>query len=207
MEYISKISSSVIIFIYHVIGLIFNPYKTMRKIASENDKNQLIIIFGLVYMYFIYANIIRARTLYPFIISTKISLNVLFFTITFILTTGFFYAISRKFNGNISYKHFIYCFAYSILPTYIWFFSTSTLYLFFPPPRTTSILGLVLSAIFIIFSSTLLFWKINLYYLALRFSSKTNFYQIILMTITFLLWFIPFSYLIYKLKIFRIPFI
>jgi hypothetical protein len=54
---------------------------------------------------------------------------------------------------------------------------------------------------------SLLIWKLILEYLAIRFSSKQNFFGILTMIIYYLIWFIPYSIFLYQFKFFRIPFI
>jgi hypothetical protein len=173
----------------------------MRKIAQEKDWWQVIIICGLVYLYFIFANIVRKKTLHPLIISSSSFISFVLFLLTFFLTVVFFSLFGRQI------KSLIFSLAYSLLPTLIWFFTTSFLYFVLPPPRTYSILGQSFSLVFIIFSLILLFWKVVLFYLSLRFSLKLNFYQILYTTILFSIWFWPYSVVLYKLKMFRIPFI
>jgi hypothetical protein len=173
----------------------------MRKIAQEKDWWQVIIICGLVYLYFIFANIVRKKTLHPLIISSSSFISFVFFLLTFFLTVVFFSLFGRQI------KSLIFSLAYSLLPTLIWFFTTSFLYFVLPPPRTYSILGQSFSLVFITFSLILLFWKVVLFYLSLRFSLKLNFYQILYTTILFSIWFWPYSVVLYKLKMFRIPFI
>jgi hypothetical protein len=97
--------------------------------------------------------------------------------------------------------------SYSLFPTLIWFTTNSVLYRFLPPPRTISILGKAFSVLFLSFSISLLVWKLILVYLAIRFSSKLNFYNIVYIILLYLCIFIPYSLLLYHLKIFRIPFI
>jgi len=208
MNLISRFSSSIIIFIHHINGLIFRPYKAIRKISQEDDKLQLLIIFGFIYLYFIYGNIIRNKTIHPFIISTKTSINVFFFTLTFLLVTSYFYTFAKLITDQQQrYRSYLFTFTYSMLPTYIWFIITSTLYLLIPPPRTASFPGLVLSGLFLVFSLTMFFWRINLLYLSIRFSSKMSFYQIVFSQVIFSLWFIPYCYFLYQMRVFRIPFI
>jgi hypothetical protein len=182
----------------------------MRKITQEKDWWQVIIICGLVYAYFIFANIVRKKTLQPLIISSSSFVSFVFFLLTFFLTVGFFCFMGKKICRDVI-NHvstsLIFTFSYSLLPTLIWFFSTSFSYFVLPPPRTYSILGQSFSLVFISFSLVLLFWKIILFYLSLRFSLKFNFYQILYTTLLFLIWFWPYSVVLYKLKIFRVPFI
>lgn len=190
--------------------LIFYPYITMRKISQEKDWFQPLTIFFFAYLYFIFANIVRKKTLHPFIISSSSFVAFVFFLLTFFLTLSFFYLIGKSFSRNKTRSAFIpliFTFSYSLFPTLIWFFTTSFLYFLLPPPRTFSILGKSFSLFFTTFSLILFFWKTILFYLSLRFSLRLNFYRIIYLTLIFLLWFWPYSVVMYKLKIFRIPFI
>jgi hypothetical protein len=89
----------------------------------------------------------------------------------------------------------------------VWFYITSSLYVLLPPPRTVSILGISYSYIFIVFSLIVLLWKTIIVYLAVRFSSWLSFQEIIYGVLLFFVWFTPLSYLLYFMKIFRVPFI
>lgn len=175
----------------------------MRRISLEKDYYQPIIIFALIFLYFKFASSLR-KNIYP------TTIIYFFFIFNFFLSILFFYLISRLLGKNsrkIFFSSYLFTFSYSLLPTIIWFISTSFLYLVLPPPRTFSILGKGFSLFFIIYSLSLFFWKLILEYLALRFSSKETFFKIIYMMILYLAWFIPYSTLLYWLKLFRIPFI
>lgn len=177
----------------------------MRKISQEKDYYQLLIISGLIFLYFKFIYFLRDKT-YP------ATLVFLFFLLNFILSVFFFYLLNKFFSLNknkekISFFSFIFTFAYSLFPTLIWFLSTSLLYVFLPPPRTLSFLGRAFSIFFIAYSLSLLIWKLILEYLAVRFSSKQNFIKIFYMMILYLVWFLPYSVFLYKLHFFRIPFI
>lgn len=185
--------------------LIFYPYKTMRKISLEKDYYQLLIITGLIFLYFKFVYFLRDKP-YP------ATLVFLFFIFNFLLTVSFFYLFNKFFNSDqnkkeTSFSSFIFTFSYSIFPTLIWFLSTSMLYIFLPPPRTFSLLGKGFSIFFIAFSLSLLIWKLILVYLAVRFSTKQNFFRIFYIVILYLIWFIPYSIFLYHFKLFRVPFI
>lgn len=207
MSIFAAFFASLLFVLRNFFGLIFYPYKTMRVIAQEKDRLQLYIIFALVYCYFIAGNIIRNKTLHPFVISSSSLTSFAFFIITFFLVTTFFWGINIARSKKTSFASLVFTFAYSLLPTLIWFFTTSLLFLLLPPPRTTSFLGQSFSVVFLIFSLSLLWWRLILLYLSVRFSLKTNFYTTVFYILLFLLWFLPFSYLMFYLKIFRIPFI
>lgn len=179
----------------------------MRRIVEERDYYQVGILFTFVYAYFILATSVRHRTFEPFILTSSAFLSFLFFIGTFGLVVSFFYTLSQIFNKKTLFSSLIFSFAYSLAPTLIWFFTTSLLYYFIPPPRTLSFMGKSFSLVFTIFSISLLLWRIILYYLSIRFSLKLSFYKILLFSVIFLAWFLPYTYFMYQLKIFRIPFI
>ena len=185
------------------IGLILDPYKTMRKISLEKDYWQSGIIIGLVFIYFKFIYYLREK-MYP---ATFIYIS---FIINFLLTIIFFYFLTKLLSKNkkeISFSSFLFTFSYSLLPTLIWFLSTSILFIFLPPPRTLSLLGKGFSVFFITYSLSLLAWKIILIYLAIRFSAKQDFFRIFYMIALYLSWFIPYSIFLYQFKLFRVPFI
>lgn len=194
-----KLVTALILVIRNFFLLILSPYKTMRKVSNENDPYQLAIIFFLVFIYFKFIYFLRSDP-YP------ASLIFLVFSINFFLTTSFFYLLGKN-EKKIFFRSFVYTFAYSLFPTLVWFISNSILYILVPPPRTFSLLGKGFSIFFIAYSISLLAWKLILFFLSIRFSTKANFYKIIYWMILFFAWFIPYSVFLYYFKIFRIPFI
>lgn len=197
---VASITASFLILIRRFILLIFQPYQTVRKIGQEKDYLQVIIILLLTLVYFILSGAIRQTTI-PVIIIYGIFLG------NFIMTIGFFYLLAKLSKKDITLSSFIFTFSYSLLPTLIWFSANSLFYHFLPPPRTTSIWGKSFSVFFIAFSLSLLFWKIILVYLSLRFSAKQHFYRIVYYIILYLSVLTPYSFFLYQLRIFRIPFI
>ena len=175
----------------------------MRKISYEKDYYQPIIIISLVFIYFKFIYYLRDKIYSATLIYFLFIINVL-------LTIIFFYLLSKLFSKNkkeVTFSSFVFTFSYSLFPTIIWFLSTSILFIFLPPPRTFSILGKGFSIFFVAYSMSLLIWKLIIGYLAMRFSSKQNFFKIIYMIILYLIWFIPYSIFLYQFKLFRIPFI
>lgn len=183
--------------------LFFYPYKTIRKISFEGDFYQVFLIFFGVFAYFKLAYFLKDDP-YP------ATLTFLVFFMNFFLTISFFWGVSQLMEKRKTledYFHLIYTFSYSLLPTLIWFLTISLLYIILPPPRTNSFLGISFSIFFLIFSLTLLIWKLILVFLSLRFSLRLNFYKIFFVLILYLLWFIPYSVILYQLNFFKIPFI
>ena len=195
--------ASFFVLLKRFILLIISPYKTMRKISYEKDYYQPIIIISLVFIYFKFIYYLRDK-IYP------ATLIYFLFIINVLLTVIFFYLLSKLFSNNkkeITFSSFVFTFSYSLFPTIIWFLSTSILFIFLPPPRTFSILGKGFSIFFVAYSLSLLIWKLILEYLAIRFSSKQNFFGIFYLVVLYLIWFIPYSIFLYNFKLFRIPFI
>ena len=171
----------------------------MRKIEREKDYYQLGIIFLLVFIYFKFIYFLRNNP-YP------ATFVFIIFLINFLLTTGFFYLVSKN-SGKVNFKSFVFTFSYSLFPTLIWFICNSILYVLLPPPRTLSFLGKGFSIFFVAFSLSLLAWKLILVYLSLRFSSRLGIYRILYMIFLYMIWFIPCTIFLYHFKLFRVPFI
>lgn len=195
-----ELAASFFIVIQRFLLLLFTPYKTMRKISAEKDTSQIFIIFFFVFIYFQLAG--KAKQLFlPSLLPPA------FFLFHFSITIIVLYSISHFISKSAKLQSFLFTVSYSLLPTLIWFTTNSLLYRFLPPPRTISLLGKAFSVLFISFSISLLVWKLILVYLAIRFSSKLNFYHIIYIILLYLCIFIPYSLLLYQFKIFRVPFI
>jgi len=172
----------------------------MRKIAEGKDYWQIGIIFSLVFIYFKFAYFLRDKP-YP---ATFIFFV---FLLHFFLSVFFFYFLSSIAKKNLKISSFIFTFSYALLPTLIWFSTTSVLFIVLPPPRTFSLTGGAFTIFFTAYSLSLLAWKVILVYLAIRFSTKLNFYRVVYLMILYFAWFIPYSVLLYYNRIFRIPFI
>jgi hypothetical protein len=197
---LANITVSFIFVIRNFFFLIFFPYKGMRKISLEKDYWQIVFIFLLVFIYFKLAYFLRGN-LYP------ATFTFLIFLVNFFLMIGFFYFLGKVFNRKIKKRALFFTFSYSLLPTLIWFFTTLFFYFILPPPRTFSLAGKIFSIFFITFSLTVFFWKLILFYLAIRFSTGLSFFKIIYLIFLFFVWYTPYSVLLYYLKIFRVPFI
>jgi hypothetical protein len=206
---VSSFLSSFVLVLRNFFRLIIKPYSTMRKIAAEKDLLQIGIIFFLTYLYFLFATAVRVRTLHPLLISKSAAVSFGAFLVTHILVVAFFYFLGRciKPKEKISFRSISFLFAYSLLPTFIWFMTTSALFVALPPPRNPTFLGKAFSMVFIVFSISLLLWRTILLYLSVRFALKVKFYTIVTVIALFLAWFLPYSYAMYKLHIFRIPYV
>lgn len=184
------------------VYLIVSPYKTMRKLAESRDLIQAFFIFVFIGLYFIFAEKVRTNYYQPIFLFSLTLVN-------FFLTTLFFSLIKlvSAENKKINFPKFIMLFSYSLIPTLIWFSVNSILYVLLPPPRTPSFWGKGFSIIYISFSIAVLAWKIIVEYLAVRYSTEFKFFRTLYSLILYLVAIIPYAFILYFAKIFRIPFL
>ena len=187
---------SFILFLRRSVGLIFTPYKTMRKISTESTWPELIWIFILVILYFFITNSVH------FWINGLIGACGLF-----LASIIFFSFLPAAGAYTERLKRILVTWSYTLFPTLIWFYSTLLFYVFIPPPRTTSLLGKSFSIFYLAFSISLLVWKFILVYLSIRFSLRINLYRIIYYMSLYLALSIPLWIFLYNIGISRIPFV
>lgn len=192
----------------NTIGCINRPYITYRKLSEERtDVRQTIYIFILAVSYFAFASLLRTGVRNPYLLTVKFNSLLLGGCFGFLASVFLLLVLGRLLGYKGSFKTLFILWAYSLLPTLVWFFLTSFAYLILPPPRTLSIWGKMYSVLFIAFSIALLSWKIILYFLTLRFGLRFGIGKIISISTVLAPFFIAYSVLMYRLGIFRIPFI
>jgi hypothetical protein len=191
-----------------VLGCIHKPYETYRRLAqTEKPSLSVGLIFLFVIVYFGWVSVLRVPFRSPILLTYNTGLSLLAFGTGFLLVTGLLYFLGEKYRSNVSFFKIVYLWSFSLIPTLVWFFTTSLLSVLFPPPRTTSLAGSVLSIVFITFSLSLLFWKLILYYLTLRFGLRFDLKKVIVSSFVIVPAAIVYALITYKFGIFRIPFI
>lgn len=199
---------SFIFFGRNTIGCFNSPYLTFRKLSSDKtDLHQTFFIPILVIFYFIFVTSIRSSLQNPFLLTLKFNFLIFSALLGFGGLISLFYISGKLVGGEGSLRQIYVLWIYSIIPTLVWFFTTSILYLIAPPPRTVSIWGKLYSVVFIAFSISVLMWKIILYYLTLRFSLKLDLWRIVLVSALVIPLVLIYSLLMYRWGIFRIPFL
>lgn len=199
-SFIYNILASFLIVMRRSIHLILFPYKTMRNIASERDVTQIIIIISFILLYFVGAEKIRPGSYIPVI-------QIIFVLLHYLGTVAFVYLFGTFMGKKIDLKNALFLFAYALIPTLAWFYVNTFLYILVPPPRTLSVLGKTFSILFITLSVSILAWKIILWYLAVRFTTKMKFYDILFISLIYLAIVTPYAMVMYVIGVFRIPFI
>lgn len=205
---ILKIIRSFIFFGRNLLGCINNPYITYRNLsAGKTDIKQTVFIPMLVILYFIFVSTLRFGIRNPFFLTVKFNTLLFYSLFGFTMMLGLFYTGGRLVGSKCNIKKIYLLWVYTLIPTLFWFFATSVLYLILPPPRTLTFLGKFYSLVFIAFSIGVLFWKIILYYLTLRFSLKLDLTRIIQISTLVVPAVLVYSFIMYNLEIFRIPFL
>ncbi len=191
----------------NLLGLIFRPYETYRRITREASAFELLFIGMLLTVYFAVASVVKTSAFRPFLLTATFIKLASAAGVGFILIVAVFWFSGRFVKSSEKLKGLLIGWAYTLVPTLCWFLSTSLLYLILPPPRTTSVAGIAFSLIFLIFSVALLFWKIMLSYLTLRFGLRLDIKRILIVTMVSLPVAGFYSYLMYRLGIFKVPFL
>jgi len=200
---------SFILFLRNSFGTVINPYQTFRSISVENAEiRQGIFIHIIILFYFLSVSILKTGIRNPYLLTMKFNVLYFSFLVGFLIMLGLFFIFFRLLKKNIfPFITVFLLWSYSLLPTFFWFLFTSVLYLFFPPPRTLTYPGKIYSLSYLVLSLTLLFWKIILYYLTLRFALRLDLFKISLISLFIFPLIFLYSLLMFRLGIFKIPFI
>ncbi|MCL4360413.1 hypothetical protein M1555_04160 [Patescibacteria group bacterium] len=189
------------------IGLVTRPYETYRTIMFHSTYWELPYIGALLAVYFGLAAAVRTASFRPFLLTRTFLWLAGMSGISFLFASLVLWMAAKLVGGRGGYRSLSIGWAYTLLPTVSWFFVTSLLYVLLPPPRTTSMAGIAFSLVFLVFSVTILSWKVLLTYLTLRFSMKLDLLRIVGALGICLPVFAAYSYLTYTLGIFKVPFL
>lgn len=189
---------SLVAFCLRCAGLVVKPYETYRDIVEHAKYPELGWIGVIVSLYFLVASIVKPSQWLLLIAGA---------VITFCLSVWLILTVGRMFGGRGQSKGVILGWGYSYIPTLLWFWLTSFSFVLVPPPRTQSMYGILFSTLYLIVSFMLLFWKITLGYLTLRFGLRLDLGKILLTSAVVLPAMGLYSIFMYKFGLFRIPFI
>jgi len=187
---------SFILLFRSLIGFIFSPYKTMRKISLQKELGQVWWIYIICILFFLNTGIVRSgyRGLMGALFLYGVS--ILFFSL---LPSSDTYK-ERLTRMWITWTH-------TLIPTCIWFYCNLLLFIILPPPRSITFLGASFSIFYIAFSVSLLVWKLILVYLSLRFALRIHIYRIFYYMLLYIALSAPLWVFLYNMGISRIPFV
>lgn len=207
MSISNQLIVSAALFGKHVVGIVVRPYETYRKLVERGGVWELVYVFALAAVYFALASLVRVDAFRPFLLTKQFVVLGGGGAAIFILATLVFWIVGNILGGKGTYHKLVLCWGYTLIPTVCWFLMTSLLYVVLPPPRLDSLKGNAFSLLFLIVSCTLFFWKAVLYYLTLRFALRLDFVKITVVTVVSMPIFVGVSVWMYRMGIFRVPFI
>lgn len=193
---------SFIQFFRRVFLLVVSPYKTMRTIYFDGTYKETYFIFMMIFIYFNLSNYVKNETSNPVLLLAIVLVQL-------IMTISFFGIFSKIINLNkkFYFKKYFTLFSYSLIPTIVFFYVNTLLYGILPPPRSNTVLAEIFSIMFISFATSIFFWKIIILYLAVRYSTALKFFTILYTILIYISIVLPYSILLLKLNLFRIPFL
>ena len=207
MDIMSSLIIDGITFGRTLIGLISRPYETYRRIATHGRPGELLYIGLLMSCYFALASLVKIASFRPFLLTAQFAVLAFGAASGVMLAWLSIAAVGRLMGKRGSGVVVLLSWSYTLLPTVTWFLATSVLYVVLPPPRTTSLPGVIFSLLFLVFSATLFWWKITLSYLALRFSLKLSLPQAVIVGVCSAPGVAAWAYAMYKYGVFRVPFL
>lgn len=195
-------------FLKNVWGVFQFPKDTYIRMAKKKDFWQPVLIFLTVGLSLVWATAIK-HGVFSNPMFFAVNLFGLFGVImgSFGVLGSLIYLLGKMVGKTGELKVTLLLWSFSYIPTIIWFSIISFLFFIFPPPRSQTMQGYLLSGLIIVFSIALFYWKLLLYYLTLRVGFKMRLRQIIAVSGVFFPVVAGYSYLLYKAGIFKIPFI
>lgn len=191
----------------NLLGIIFRPYETYRRIADRGSLWELVYLGVLLAIYFAISSVVKTASFRPFLLTKQFVVLALAVGMSFVFTVIVLYGIARTVGGKGRLRALAIAWAYTLIPTLVWFLTTSLLYVLLPPPRTARPLGIIYSLLYLVFSATLFFWKMTLAYLTLRFGMRLDLARILLVAVILLPLLGVYSWLMYQWGIFKVPFL
>lgn len=207
MDALEQLLAAGIAFGRTMVGIIIRPYETYRRIVERGSIWELFYIGFLLVCYFAVASLVKTAAFRPFLLTRQFVVLAAAAGATYMAVIGMIWIIGRKLKGKGTLAGIAVAWGYTLVPTLVWFLTTSLLYVFLPPPRTTSFAGVLFSGLYLVFSATLFFWKLTLGYLTLRFGMKLDLAKILVVAAISVPLLAAYSVVMYRMGIFRVPFL
>lgn len=206
--FLAKVFSEIYKILANILGLITHPYKTMKIIIRERNFWGVLVFLGLLPFWVLSLGILRGGLRLGFFggFLRFFELSVAFLG-SYFLAVGLIWFWGVIFGGRGSFFKILASWIYSYVPTFLWFGMAALFFIVLPPPRTTSLLGYFFSVFFVVASLVLFWWKALLYYLVMRFGMRLTFWRIFVASIFIFSAGFLYSFLMYKLGFFRVPFV
>jgi len=207
MDVLQLLSSGFVSFAQNIVGIAVKPYETYRRITKQGTGWECVYIALLLLIYFAIASLVKTAAFRPYLLTKQFVVLFSAAACTYLVVSVVLWVVARFFGAMEQYKTFAIGWAYTLVPTVAWFLLTSILYVILPPPRTTSTAGVVFSLVYLSISTTLFLWKVIHGYLSLRFALKLDLKRILLTVGASSPVVGAYGVLMYKLGVFKVPFI
>lgn len=189
------------------IGLVTRPYETYRRIIHHGKRGELLYVALFLGLYFALSSMVKVAAFRPFLLTQQFFVLVLGAASGALIATASLSFVGKVFGARVRFESLLLGWSYTLIPTASWFLATSVLYVLLPPPRTTSLLGVIFSLLFIVFSATLLWWKVTLSYLTMRFGLKLDLGKSIIVALLCIPGMTIWAWSMYALGVFKVPFL
>lgn len=194
-------------FFSSVSGSIVRPYETMRAVVKRSNLSELVPLTFLVLVYVLLSSVVKIQEFHPFFLTSHFLTLVFWIGAGYGLSVSTLWFVGKKIGARGSIQSLIVAWGYTLVPTLVWFLATSLLYVILPPPRTSGVLGIGFSLVYLCFSGAVFLWKGTLVYLSLRFGLKLTLPKILLVLAVFLPLAVVYSLCMYRIGVFRVPFL
>lgn len=183
-------------------------YRRMEKTGKLPQIVQIILIWGLAFLTIAWTSAVKNGIFKnPYFFAVSLGKFSIYAGISYFVIIAVLWGTGKLTAGTGKLISIATLWAFSYIPTIIWFLLSSLLFLLFPPPRSHTYQGYLLSGFLIVLSIALLYWKILLYYLTLRIGFKMTLRQVLAASAVTLPIIAVYSYLLYIYGIFKVPFI
>lgn len=204
---VDQLLRGAIAFSRNAVGVAVKPYETYRRIAAKGTLYELVYLALSLALYFAAASWVKTASFRPFLLTHQFVVLALAATGGYLLSVGVFLFVGQLLGGSKRVAPLFLTWGYTLLPTVVWFWVTSFLYVILPPPRTESPAGIIFSIVYLVFSTMMLAWKLTLGYLSLRFGLKLDLARILVVGAAALAAWGAYSTWMYQAGIFRVPFL
>ncbi|MDZ7345131.1 MAG: hypothetical protein ONA90_11530, partial [candidate division KSB1 bacterium] len=185
----------------------YAPYPAYRTIVEKGKMGELLFIWTICGAYFALASLIKAESFRPFLMTKHVLVLLTGAFLGYALVVFLLWMFAICLKKRFLIKGLAIAWGYTLIPTVAWFFFTSFSYLLIPPPRTETALGILFSFFYLVVSSVLLFWKVELCYLTLRFGLRVDLIRSVGVFMVIIPFVIIYSLVMYRVGVFRVPFL
>lgn len=195
-------------FIKIIFGIVQYPHLTYQRLSLKKPFWHLFYIWVIIFFSLLWAEGVKHGVFkHPLFFAISLGVYFTIVLLSYLLITFLIYILGRLICRRGDYLTILILWGFSYLPTVFWFLFISLIFIIFPPPRGYTMSGYLLSGFTVIVSIALFYWKLLLYYMTLRIGLKITWGKIIKISMLFFPAVIIYSFLLYKIGVFKVPFL